>query len=87
MFRIRSSRHLFEPLEELEVVLKLALYEPVHGHDLVHVHLLESGLQQLEVVDVLVLQLRAEFHLQTGNQINEKNAKKWICRLYIFLFI
>ena len=56
--------HLFEPLEELEVVLELALDQPVHGHDLVHVHLLEGGLQQLEVVDVLVLKLRVEFHLK-----------------------
>ncbi len=78
LFRIRSC-HLFEPLEELEVVLKLALDEPVHGHDLVHVHLLEGGLQQLEVVDVLVLQLRAEFHLQ-------QEIKLVIRSLYLIIF-
>ena len=56
--------HLFKPLEELKVVLEFALDQLVHGDNLVHVHLLEGGLQHLEVVDVLVLQLCVEFHLQ-----------------------
>lgn len=55
---------LLEPLEELEVVLELALDEPVHRHDLVDVHLLEGRLQHLEVADVLVLQLCVELYLE-----------------------
>ncbi len=79
--------HLFEPLEELEVVLKLALDEPVHGHDLVHVHLLEGGLQQLEVVDVLVLQLRTEFHLQQKIKLMRKMPKKMGSSLIFHFFL
>ena len=53
-------------LQKLKVVLEFALHKSVHWNYLVHGHLLERSLQNLEVVDVLMLLLRVELHLREG---------------------
>ena len=50
-------------LQKFKIVLEFSLHKPVHWNNLVDRHLLESRLKDLEVVDVLVLLLRVELHL------------------------
>ena len=56
-------KKFLKPLNELEVVLKPSLHESINRYDLIDVHLLEGGLENLEILDVLVLKVRLEFHL------------------------
>ena len=66
MFMSDKATTIPSHLQKLKVVLEFALHKSVHWNYLVHRHLLERSLQNLEVVDVLMLLLRVELHLQEG---------------------
>jgi hypothetical protein len=59
---------LLNPLQELEIILKLHLHEPTNINDLVNPLLGESVLQDLVVWDRLVLQLSVKIHLLHWDQ-------------------
>ena len=68
--RIISVPELLEPLQELEVVLHLAAHQHLDGYRFVYLVLLESGLQDLEVVHVLVLLLCGHLDLPVRGVIS-----------------
>ena len=55
-------------LQKLKVVLEFPLHKSVHWNYFVNRHLLERSLQNFEVVDVLMLLLRVELHLQESGE-------------------
>ena len=61
-------------LQKLKVVLEFPLHKSVNWNYLVNRHLLEGSLQNFEVVDVLMLLLRVELHLQesVSNVVGKK---------------